>query len=131
MRHGPYDRQCHRDVGVPIDKVTDRWSKFDRNALVARREAPKPDAFKNVFEKNDEAQLGLSTPETQVLRVALPTRDSPNPLGHHRTIGIVLLKGPRRGVFLMSEVPLKAASLGFRAAQCIISPVVSSGNGMR
>ena len=31
----------------------------------------------------------------------------------------------------MSEVPLKAASFGFRAAQCIIAPVGRSGKGMR
>jgi hypothetical protein len=77
--------------GLPIDKVTERWSKFDRNALVARRQALTPDAFKNMNKKHDEAQLGMNTPATQVFRVALPTRDSPNPLGHHRTIGIVLL----------------------------------------
>ena len=28
------------------------------------------------------------------------------PWDHLRTLGIVLLQGPRRGVFLMSEVPL-------------------------
>ena len=31
----------------------------------------------------------------------------PPPKNHRRTLGIVLLKGPRRGVFLMSEVPLQ------------------------
>jgi hypothetical protein len=30
----------------------------------------------------------------------------PPPQDHHRTLGIVLLKGPRRGLFLVSEVPL-------------------------
>ena len=32
-------------------------------------------------------------------------RNSPSPWDHHGTSGIVLLKGPRRVVFLMSEVP--------------------------
>ena len=34
------------------------------------------------------------------------TRNYPPPQGHHRALGIVLLLGPRRRVFLMSEVPL-------------------------
>ena len=29
----------------------------------------------------------------------------PPPKDHHKTLGIVLLWGPRKGVFLMSEVP--------------------------
>ena len=33
-------------------------------------------------------------------------RNSSLPYEHHRTPGIVLLWGPKRGVFLMSEVPL-------------------------
>jgi hypothetical protein len=34
---------------------------------------------------------------------------------HGRTLGIVLLQGPGRGVFLMSEVPLQA----FDVAVCV------------
>ena len=33
-------------------------------------------------------------------------RNSPPPKDHHRTLGAVLLEGPTRGVFLVSEVPL-------------------------
>jgi len=33
---------------------------------------------------------------------------SPPPQDHHRTLGIVLQKGPRRKVFLMNEVHLGA-----------------------
>ena len=33
-------------------------------------------------------------------------RNTPPPLDHHGTLGIVLLYGPRREAFLMSEVPL-------------------------
>ena len=32
-------------------------------------------------------------------------RNSPSPWDHHRTSGIVLLKGPRRVVFLVGKVP--------------------------
>ena len=37
---------------------------------------------------------------TSLIRVNHPSED------HRRTLGIVLLYGPRRGVLLMSEVPL-------------------------
>ena len=33
-------------------------------------------------------------------------RNSPLPSDHHSNLGIVLLQGPRRRLFLMSEVPL-------------------------
>ena len=33
-------------------------------------------------------------------------RNNPPPLGHHRALDTVLLYGPTRGLFLMSEVPL-------------------------
>ena len=33
-------------------------------------------------------------------------RNSPPPQDYHRTIGIVLLQGPTKGVLLVSEVPL-------------------------
>jgi len=33
-------------------------------------------------------------------------RNSAPPQDHHRALGIVLLQGPRRRVFLMSEIPL-------------------------
>jgi hypothetical protein len=33
-------------------------------------------------------------------------RDRPFPEDHHMTLGTVLLQSPRRGVFLMDEVPL-------------------------
>jgi len=35
---------------------------------------------------------------------------TPTPQDQHRALGIVLLQGPRRGVFLMSEVPQYTAS---------------------
>ena len=45
-------------------------------------------------------------------------RNRPPPRDHHMTLGIVLLKGPRRGVFLMSEVPLymTCVTCGYRHA---------------
>jgi len=33
-------------------------------------------------------------------------RKSPSPQDQHMTLGIVSLKGPRRGVFLVSKIPL-------------------------
>ena len=33
-------------------------------------------------------------------------RNSLSPLDRHKNLGIVLLQGPRRGLSLMSEVPL-------------------------
>ena len=36
----------------------------------------------------------------------LAHKKTPTPWDHHMTLGIVLLQGPRRGVFLISEVPL-------------------------
>ena len=47
-------------------------------------------------------------------RGTLLIRNSPPPKDHHRTLGIVLLYGPRRGVFLMSVVPLQPAAVGSR-----------------
>ena len=37
-------------------------------------------------------------------------RNSTPPQDHHRALGIVLLKGPRDALFLMSEVPLYAGA---------------------
>ena len=53
----------------------------------------------------------FSTPDDfqhpqQLYRGISLIRNSPPPEDHHRTLGIVLLKGPMRGVFLMGEVPL-------------------------
>ena len=39
-------------------------------------------------------------------RGTLLVRNNPPAKDHHMTLGIVLLKGPGRGVFLMSEVLL-------------------------
>ena len=39
-------------------------------------------------------------------RVTSLIRSTPPPSGHHMVLEIVLLKGPRRGLLLMSEVPL-------------------------
>ena len=36
----------------------------------------------------------------------LAHKKHPLPLDHHRSLGIGLLQGPTRGVFLMSEVPM-------------------------
>ena len=47
-----------------------------------------------------------------------PIRNSPPLQDHHRTLGIVLLWGPSRGVFFMSEVPLQCA--GYRIFGCRI-----------
>ena len=44
-------------------------------------------------------------------RGTLLTRNAHPPQDHDRALGIVLLPGPRRGVFLMSEVPLCQVSL--------------------
>ena len=44
--------------------------------------------------------------EMPLYRDASLMRNNPFPLDHHRALGIDLRWGPRRGMFLMSEVPL-------------------------
>ena len=44
--------------------------------------------------------------ECKVYGVTSLIKNSPPPWGHHIALEIVLLYGPRRGLFLVSEVPL-------------------------
>ena len=54
----------------------------------------------------DAAKTDYPFQHSGVVQGSLAHKKQPPPLDHHRTLGIVLLKGPRRGVFLMSEVPV-------------------------
>ena len=58
-------------------------------------------------EANEATRLfGDRTTPPYLYRGASLIRNCPPPPDHHRALGIVLLKGPRGVLFLMSEVPL-------------------------
>ena len=52
-----------------------------------------------------QGHFALTEPPSP-LKGYLADKKQPPPYDQHKTLGIVLLQGPRRGVFLMSEVPL-------------------------
>ena len=43
------------------------------------------------------------------------------PWDHHRALGIVLLKGPRERLFLVSEVPLSGSPVPVEGGRCVLS----------
>ena len=94
-------RSCSRDT-YPESHITEYTGVYEENYshIVAER----PASACRTKEPHQGRRVGTHPPACV--------------WGHQRTLGIALLYGPRRGVFLMSEVPLHAGCGCCACVQC-------------
>ena len=107
----------------------------------ARYRAVEPSSGSNVFPRRarpgltglrpharqaSSASRATTTESGDYMGASLMT-NSPPPQDNHRTLGTILLQGLRRGVFLMSEVPLWREKIQERLAQP--RPTVATPHG--